>query len=120
MNIKNYRKVKAVQQDPGVTLRWLISELEDAPNVAMKLYELAPATIGPVHTHAWEDEIFVLRGNGAVVGPEALIDRGHAAGGARYQRTDIGNRLSSQRTGQDPGRVASRISRRAAVQLHPR
>ena len=73
MNIKNYRKVKAVQQDPGVTLRWLISELKDAPNVAMKLYELAPATIGPVHTHAWEDEIFVLRGNGAVVGPEGEV-----------------------------------------------
>ena len=73
MNIKNYRKVKAVQQDTGITLRWLISELEDAPNVAMKLYELAPATIGPVHTHAWEDEVFVLRGNGAVVGPEGEV-----------------------------------------------
>ncbi len=73
MNIKNYRKVKAVQQDPGITLRWLISELEDAPNVAMKLYELAPATIGPVHTHAWEDEIFVLRGKGAVVGAEGEV-----------------------------------------------
>ena len=48
MNIKNYRKVKAEQQDPGITMRWLISELEDAPNVAMKLMELAPATIGPV------------------------------------------------------------------------
>lgn len=73
MNIKNYRKVKAEQQDPGITLRWLISELEDAPNVAMKLMELAPATIGPVHTHAWEDEVFVLRGTGAIVGPEGEV-----------------------------------------------
>jgi quercetin dioxygenase-like cupin family protein/CheY-like chemotaxis protein len=73
MNIKNYRKVKAAQQDPGITLRWLISELEDAPNVAMKLMELAPATVGPVHTHAWEDEVFVLRGAGAVVGPDGEV-----------------------------------------------
>lgn len=73
MNIKNYRKVKAEQEDPGVTLRWLISELEGAPNIAMKLYELAPATAGPVHVHAWEDEVFVLRGTGAVVGPEGEV-----------------------------------------------
>jgi quercetin dioxygenase-like cupin family protein/CheY-like chemotaxis protein len=73
MKIKNYRKVKAEATEPGITIRWLISELDDAPNFAMKLYELAPATISPVHTHAWEDEVFVLRGQGAVVGPDGEI-----------------------------------------------
>jgi DNA-binding NarL/FixJ family response regulator len=73
MNIRNYRKVKAEQQEPGITLRWLISELEEAPSVALKLYELAPGVVGPVHTHVWEDEVFVLRGRGAVVGPEGEV-----------------------------------------------
>jgi DNA-binding NarL/FixJ family response regulator len=73
MNIKNYRKVQAEQQEPGITLRWLISELDEAPSVALKLYELAPGVIGPVHTHVWEDEVFVLRGRGAVVGPEGEV-----------------------------------------------
>jgi DNA-binding NarL/FixJ family response regulator len=73
MNIRNYRKVKAEQQEPGITLRWLISELEEAPSMALKLYELAPGVVGPVHTHVWEDEVFVLRGRGAVVGPEGEV-----------------------------------------------
>jgi DNA-binding NarL/FixJ family response regulator len=73
MNIRNYRKVKAEQQEPGITLRWLISELEEAPSVALKLYELAPGVVGPVHIHVWEDEVFVLRGSGAVVGPEGEV-----------------------------------------------
>jgi DNA-binding NarL/FixJ family response regulator len=73
MNIRNYRKVQAEQQEPGITLRWLISELEEAPSVALKLYELAPGVVGPVHTHVWEDEVFVLRGSGAVVGPEGEV-----------------------------------------------
>jgi quercetin dioxygenase-like cupin family protein len=70
MNIRNYRKVQAEQQEPGITLRWLVSEMEEAPSVALKLYELAPGVVGPVHTHVWEDEVFVLRGRGAVAGPE--------------------------------------------------
>ncbi len=73
MNIRNYRKVKAEQQEPGITLRWLISELEEAPSTALKLYELAPGVVGPVHIHVWEDEVFVLRGRGAVVGPEGEV-----------------------------------------------
>lgn len=73
MQIKNYRKVRAEEREPGITVRWLIGELDGAPNFAMKLYELAPATISPVHTHAWEDEVFVLRGQGAVLGSEGEI-----------------------------------------------
>ncbi len=73
MNIRNYRKIEAEQQEPGITLRWLISELEETPGVALKLYELAPGVVGPIHTHVWEDEVFVLRGRGAVVGPEGEV-----------------------------------------------
>lgn len=73
MNIRNYRKIQADQQEPGITLRWLISELDEGPSVALKLYELAPGVVGPVHTHVWEDEVFVLRGSGAVVGLEGEV-----------------------------------------------
>jgi DNA-binding NarL/FixJ family response regulator len=73
MKIKNYRKVKAEQLEPGITLRWLIGELDDAPNFALKLVELDSEVISPVYTHPWEDEVFVLRGSGALLGPEGEV-----------------------------------------------
>ena len=73
MKIKNYRKVKAEQLEPGITLRWLIGELDEAPNFALKLVELDSEVISPVYTHPWEDEVFVLRGSGALLGPEGEV-----------------------------------------------
>lgn len=73
MKIKNYRKVKAEQLEPGITLRWLIGELDEAPNFALKLVELDSEVISPVYIHPWEDEVFVLRGSGALLGPEGEV-----------------------------------------------
>lgn len=96
MNIRNYRRIKAEQQEPGITLRWLISELEDAPGLTLKLYELAPGVVSPTHIHVWEDEVFVLRGSGAVVGPDgqAPIVEGdvlHIPSQERHQFVNTGN-----------------------------
>ncbi|MBN1660859.1 MAG: hypothetical protein JXA93_20860, partial [Anaerolineae bacterium] len=44
MIVKNYRDVRAepVLQEPGVTVRWLISELDETPRYALRLYEIEP------------------------------------------------------------------------------
>lgn len=70
MRIRNYRRIKAVGHEPGVTIRWLTSELDDAPTFAMKLFEIEPGASSAVYTHAWEDEVFVLRGQGTVIARE--------------------------------------------------
>jgi quercetin dioxygenase-like cupin family protein len=46
MKITNFKNVTAEKvSDPaarGVTIRWLISHKDDAPNFAMRLFEVAP------------------------------------------------------------------------------
>jgi quercetin dioxygenase-like cupin family protein len=47
----------------GVSMRWLISQKE-APNFAMRLFELAQDGHTPLHTHPTEHEVFILAGQG--------------------------------------------------------
>ena len=80
MIVKNYRDVRAqpVLQEPGVTVRWLVSELDEAPRYALRLYEIEPGGATTAHTHYWEHQVFVLTGRGAVMagGQEALLGEG--------------------------------------------
>jgi quercetin dioxygenase-like cupin family protein len=69
------RKAVDVQQDDveqegaaGVKIRWLIAKGDAAPNFAMREFELAPGGHTPFHAHGWEHEVYVLAGEGAVVG----------------------------------------------------
>ena len=48
----------------GVTIRWLISKSDDAPNFAMRLFEVSPGGHSPLHTHEWEHEVYILAGSG--------------------------------------------------------
>jgi quercetin dioxygenase-like cupin family protein len=66
MIVKNYRRVPAepAAEAPGVTVRWVISEKDGAPNFAMRVFEVEPGAASPFHTHAWEHEAFILAGNG--------------------------------------------------------
>jgi quercetin dioxygenase-like cupin family protein len=75
MIVRNYREVKAepVVEEPGVTVRWLVSQLNEAPNCALRLYELEPGAAIGTHTHYWEHDVFVLYGRGVVVGEEGEI-----------------------------------------------
>ena len=75
MIVRNYRQVRAqpVIKEPGVAVRWLVSELDHAPNFALRLYELAPGAKTRDHTHYWEHEVFVLSGKGAVIGLEGEV-----------------------------------------------
>ena len=51
-----------------VTVRWLISRAEGAPNFAMRVFEMAPGGCTPQHEHAWEHEVYLLAGEVEVVG----------------------------------------------------
>ena len=50
----------------STTVRWLIAKEDGAPNFAMRLFELEPGVSTPLHTHAWEHEVFVVEGAGTV------------------------------------------------------
>jgi quercetin dioxygenase-like cupin family protein len=52
----------------GVTIRWIITEAMGATNFVMRHFEVAPAGYTPHHRHAWEHEVFVLSGQGVVIG----------------------------------------------------
>jgi len=51
-----------------VTVRWLIGKRTGALNYAMRLFEIAPGGIIPLHNHEEEHEIFVLNGKAKLIG----------------------------------------------------
>ena len=54
----------------GVSIRWLITDKDGAPNFSMRHFEVAPGGSTPHHSHAWEHEVYIVGGVGVVVGPE--------------------------------------------------
>ena len=52
----------------GVKKWVLISEEDGAPNFRMRLFEVAPEGFTPYHRHNYEHEVFVLEGQGELVG----------------------------------------------------
>ncbi len=60
---------EAVEQDAsGVSIRWLITEKDSAPNFVMRHFEITPGGHTPLHSHAWEHEVYILEGAGTVTG----------------------------------------------------
>jgi len=53
-----------------VKIRWLINEVQDAPNFAMRRFQVAPGGNTPYHTHPWEHEVYVLEGDAVAVGKD--------------------------------------------------
>jgi quercetin dioxygenase-like cupin family protein len=97
MIVKNYRDVRAVPvlEEPGVTVRWLVSELDAAPHYALRLYEIEPGRATTAHTPYWEHQVFVLAGRGAVSAGdrEALLGEGdmvYISPGERHQLVNRG------------------------------
>ena len=63
--------IEAKEANEGASklkVRWLITEEIGAPNFAMRLFEMAPNGFSPKHTHPWEHEVFILEGEGTVLG----------------------------------------------------
>jgi quercetin dioxygenase-like cupin family protein len=51
----------------GCRVRWLVGEKENAPNFAMREFEVAPGGHTPHHFHDYEHEVYVLAGSGTVL-----------------------------------------------------
>ena len=73
MNVFHYDGVEA--KDAGaetskVKIRWLIDEKIGAENFFMRMFEIEPEGFTPLHLHDWEHEVFILEGEGLVVGGE--------------------------------------------------
>ena len=71
MKILHYSEVEAKDADEGASklrVRWLITKDMGAENFAMRLFEIEPGGYSPFHSHPWEHEVFILEGEGVVVG----------------------------------------------------
>jgi quercetin dioxygenase-like cupin family protein len=78
MIVKNYREVRAepVVGEPGVAVHWLVSQLDELPSFALRVYELEPGAATTAQRHYWERQVFVLSGEGVVVAKEGEIPLG--------------------------------------------
>ncbi len=56
---------------PGVKIRWIIDRKRGATNFAMRLFEVAPGASTPLHDHWYEQEMFMLEGEGVLAGESA-------------------------------------------------
>jgi quercetin dioxygenase-like cupin family protein len=71
MKILHYRDVEAKDAGEGtskLSVRWLITKEMGAENFAMRLFEMEPEGYSHFHSHPWEHEVFILEGEGIVVG----------------------------------------------------
>ena len=71
MRVQNYQDVdmKDVEMEgaTGCRVRQLVGQVDQAPNFAMRQFEVAPGGHTPKHFHDYEHEVFVLEGEGLVV-----------------------------------------------------
>lgn len=71
MKLVSFDKVKLedvnVEGAVGTKIRWLVSQKDNAPNFALRMFEVQPGGMTPFHQHPWEHEVFVLEGEGALV-----------------------------------------------------
>ena len=71
MKVFPYTDVKAKDAEGGskkLAVRWLITKEMGAENFAMRLFEMQAGGNSPLHSHNWEHEVFILEGEGVVVG----------------------------------------------------
>ncbi|MCL5406341.1 MAG: cupin domain-containing protein [Deltaproteobacteria bacterium] len=50
----------------GVVLRTVIGDLDKAPNFHMRVISFEEGGATPRHSHPWEHEVFILKGEGSV------------------------------------------------------
>ncbi len=69
---KNYADIEALHVDNEVAKkiagRVLIGRADGAANFCMRLFEMGQGGHTPKHSHDWEHEIFVVSGDGEVLG----------------------------------------------------
>jgi quercetin dioxygenase-like cupin family protein len=71
MKVKSTIDVKAEKINEGVRIRWVISEKDGAENFYMRVIEAESGAQGPpLHDHPYEHEMYILEGQGLVVGED--------------------------------------------------
>lgn len=50
----------------GIQIRWAIGEDDNAPNVALRVFDVEAGGHTPWHEHGWEHAVYVLEGAGTV------------------------------------------------------
>jgi quercetin dioxygenase-like cupin family protein len=70
MKVAKYSDTKPSQEMPGVFKREVITAGDGAPNFTMRVFEVEPGSATPHHNHPWEHEVFILSGEGMVMGKE--------------------------------------------------
>ncbi len=69
MVIKHYASVSPGTYSgtpDGVQMREMITERDGAPNFSLRVFDVEPGAATPFHSHAWEHEVFILKGTGKV------------------------------------------------------
>src|SRR4030042_6329270 len=69
VKVKSANEIESEKMSEGVKIRWVISEKDGAENFYMRVIEAEPGSQGPpLHDHPYEHEIYILEGEGTVVG----------------------------------------------------
>ena len=67
-NISNVEEeVVEIEGVEKTTVQWLINEKTGAENFAMRRFTMKSKGVIPLHTHDWEHEVYVLKGQGTVL-----------------------------------------------------
>ena len=68
-----------VEGAENVKIRWLISSRDGAPRFQMRLFEVGPGGRTPLHTHDFEHEVYILKGEGKLIfeGEEKSFSQGY-------------------------------------------
>ncbi len=85
----HYQDIEAEKADEGavnVKVRWLITKDMGAPNFAMRLFEVESGGSSPYHKHPWEHEVFILEGEGKLIGEDQ--ERAFGAGDVVFVAPD--------------------------------
>jgi quercetin dioxygenase-like cupin family protein len=80
MKVQHYCQVKGITAAPGVTMRIVAGTEEKAPTFVMRVFEIEPGCNTPHHSHPWEHEMFVIKGQGVLKsgGKEIPLKEGDA------------------------------------------
>ena len=76
MLVQHSQDIPAKKVEEGAkntAIRWLIAESEGAQNFYMRLLEIGPKGNTPRHVHEWEHEVYILEGEGKLVGNEMKL-----------------------------------------------
>jgi len=74
MLIRHVDDIQPIAFGSGAQKRVIIGPKQGAPNFVMRVFDLAPGTTSPQHSHDWEHEGLVLSGSGAIIGVDGTHD----------------------------------------------